>query len=98
MKKTTEGSKDPFQQVHDDTPPDEEREPIGIEALVQQIKETADKLIRDRTSRADVKLLNTAIKELRYCFKVFAAYKHRRKVTVFGSARLPADHPAYAQA
>jgi uncharacterized protein (TIGR00730 family) len=97
MKKTTEGSKDPFQQVHDDTPPDE-REPIGIEALVQQIKETADKLIRDRTSRADVKLLNTAIKELRYCFKVFAAYKNRRKVTVFGSARLASDHPAYAQA
>jgi uncharacterized protein (TIGR00730 family) len=97
MKKTTEGSKDHFQQVHDDTPPDD-HEPIGVEALVQQIKETADKLIRDRTSRADVKLLNTAVKELRYCFKVFAAYKHRRKVTVFGSARLPADNPAYAQA
>jgi uncharacterized protein (TIGR00730 family) len=97
MKKTTEGDKDHFQQVHDDPLPDE-REPIGIEALVQQIKETADKLIRDRAGRADVKLLNTALKELRYSFKVFSGYKQRRKVTVFGSARLPADHPAYAQA
>jgi uncharacterized protein (TIGR00730 family) len=43
-------------------------------------------------------LLSTALKELRYSFKVFAPYRHRRKVTVFGSARLPAEHPAYRQA
>jgi uncharacterized protein (TIGR00730 family) len=97
MKTTRDAGKDHFQQVHDDAPPDE-REPIGIEALVQQIKETADKLIRDRASRGDVKLLNTALKELRYCFKVFGAFKQRRKVTVFGSARLSADHPAFRQA
>src|SRR5207247_2030655 len=42
--------------------------------------------------------LSTALKELRYAFKVFAPYRQRRKVTVFGSARLIADHPAYAQA
>jgi len=35
---------------------------------------------------------------LRYAFKIFAPYRHRRKVTVFGSARLPAGHPAYQQA
>jgi uncharacterized protein (TIGR00730 family) len=29
---------------------------------------------------------------------VFAPYRHHRKVTVFGSARLPTDHPAYRQA
>ena len=45
---------------------------LGIEQLVQQIRETADKLIRDRANRGDVKLLSTALKELRYCFKVFA--------------------------
>ena len=43
-------------------------------------------------------MLNTALKELRYAFKVFAPYRNRRKVTVFGSARLPEDHPAYCQA
>src|SRR5436189_1969993 len=73
-------------------------QPGGIEELVQQIKDTADKLLRDQANRGDVKLLSTALKELRYAFKVFAPYRHRRKVTVFGSARLPATHPAYLQA
>jgi uncharacterized protein (TIGR00730 family) len=69
-----------------------------VEQLVQQLKETADKLIRDQTNRGDIKLLSTALKELRYAFKVFAPYRNRRKVTVFGSARLPLEHPACEQA
>lgn len=70
----------------------------GVEEFVTQIKETADKLIRDKAGRGDAKLLATALKELRYCFKVFAAYRGRRKVTVFGSARTKPDHPAYRAA
>ncbi len=81
-----------------ETLPDDDRHPVSIERLVQQLKETADKLIRDRANRGDVKLLSTALKELRYAFKVFAPYRHRRKVTVFGSARIAPDHPAYQQA
>jgi uncharacterized protein (TIGR00730 family) len=89
----------PFHHVHEtDVQPDEDFKPLGIEQYVQQIKETADKLLRDHASRGDVKLLATAFRELRYCFKVFSAYRQRRKVTVFGSARLPQDHPAYLQA
>src|SRR5437762_6041239 len=72
--------------------------PIGIDELVLQIKETADKLLRDRASRGDVKLLSTALRELRYAFKVFAPLRHRRKVTVFGSARTPSNDPSYVQA
>src|SRR5579884_3631520 len=86
-----------FEHVHDDLPP-EDRHPIGADQLVQQMRETADKLIRDGATRGDVKLLNTALKELRYCFKVFTPYRHLRKVTVFGSARLPSTNPAYQQA
>src|SRR6516225_6302683 len=86
-----------FQQVHDEAHP-EERAAVGIEQLVQQLKETADKLVRDGANRGDVKLLSTALKELRYAFKVFAPYRRRRKVTIFGSARLPASDPAYQQA
>ena len=86
-----------FQQLHDDAHP-EERHPVGIEHLVQQLRETADKLIRDGASRGDVKLLSTALKELRYSFKVFTAYRHLRKVTVFGSARLPPTDPSFIQA
>jgi uncharacterized protein (TIGR00730 family) len=73
-------------------------QPIGTEELVQQIKDTADKLLRDKANRGDVKLLSTALRELRYAFKVFAPVRGRRKVTVFGSARLGADHPSYQQA
>ena len=65
-------------------------QPGGIDELVQQIKETADKLLRDKANRGDVKLLSTALRELRYAFKVFAPFRGRRKVTVFGSARTAA--------
>jgi uncharacterized protein (TIGR00730 family) len=93
------GALNPFQNIHEDeVHPGEERRPVSIEHLVQQLKETADKLIRDHATRGDVKLLSTALKELRYAFKVFAPYRNRRKVTVFGSARLPLDHPACRQA
>ncbi len=89
-----------FEALHDDEAQHQgtDRPPVRTDQLVQQIKETADKLIRDGASRGDVKLLNTALKELRYAFKVFAPYRNRRKVTVFGSARLPLHHPACQQA
>src|SRR5262249_46261694 len=97
---TKEGAADSFDQVHDpDAPADGDRGKGGsIQQLIQQLKETADKLARDGASRGDVKLLSTALKELRYSFKVFAPYRLRRKVTVFGSARLPLSHPACQQA
>jgi len=86
-----------FEHVHEHDAPTDERQ-TSIEELVAQLKETADKLIRDGANRGDVKLLSTALKELRYAFKVFAPYRRRRKVTVFGSARLPLEHPACGQA
>jgi hypothetical protein len=72
--------------------------PVSIEQLVQQIKETADKFVRDKASRGDVKMIATALKELRYALKVFAPYRTRRKVTVFGSARLGSEDSSYQQA
>jgi uncharacterized protein (TIGR00730 family) len=87
-----------FDHVHEAHPDETTRAPVSIEQLVQQLKETADKLIRDHANRGDVKLLSTAFKELRYAFKVFAPYRHRRKVTVFGSARIIPSHAAYESA
>jgi len=87
-----------FDNIHDPEAAQEETRLLGTEHYVQQIKETADKLLRDRANRGDVKLLSTALRELRYSLKVFAAYRSRRKVTVFGSARLPLDHPSCVQA
>jgi uncharacterized protein (TIGR00730 family) len=67
-------------------------------ALIDEIKETADKLASDKASRGDLKILTRALKELRYAFKVFTPYRKRRKITVFGSARTPPGHPAYEAA
>ena len=74
------------------------RTPLGPEEYAAQIKETADKLLRDHASRGDIKLMATAVRELRYCFKVFAGYRGRRKAAVFGSARTRPDHPSYIAA
>jgi uncharacterized protein (TIGR00730 family) len=96
---TTPEGDDLFQQANEEeAQPEEDRPGFSIDQLIVQLKETADKLVRDRANRGDVKLLNTALKELRYAFKVFAPYRNRRKVTLFGSARLPQEHPAYRAA
>ena len=63
--------------------------------LIAEIKETADKLDRDQATLGDLKILSRSLREMRYAFKVFTAYRHVRKVSVFGSARTPADHPDY---
>ena len=69
-----------------------------IDHLIRTIKDSADKLAADQTSRGDLKILSRALRELRYAFKVFSPYRRHRKVTVFGSARTPTDDPDYLQA
>ncbi|HXC61470.1 MAG TPA: cytochrome D ubiquinol oxidase subunit II, partial [Nitrospiria bacterium] len=66
--------------------------------LIKEIIITAVKLVGDHPSYGDLKILNAALKELRYAFKLFAPYRHIRKVTVFGSARTREEEPAYQQA
>jgi hypothetical protein len=69
-----------------------------IADLIEQIKESADKLAADQPSRGDLKILSRTMRELRYAFKVFSPYRSRRKVTVFGSARTRPDKASYQQA
>src|SRR2546426_6279336 len=59
---------------------------------------TALKLFEDGAQVADLKIASAALKEIRYGFKVFAPYREVPKVTVFGSARTPPEHPVSAQA
>ena len=80
------------------SPEMESRRREQIEELIRHIKESADKLAADQTSRGDLKILSRALRELRYAFKVFQPYRRHRKVTVFGSARTPPEDPAYQQA
>jgi uncharacterized protein (TIGR00730 family) len=45
-----------------------------------------------------MKLISRALAELRSAFAMLSKYRHRRKVTVFGSARTPEDDPVYLHA
>lgn len=48
--------------------------------------------------RLDLKMLASATHELRTAFRAFAPHRHRRRATIFGSARTPPDHPAWSLA
>ncbi|OGK95182.1 MAG: Rossman fold protein, TIGR00730 family [Candidatus Rokubacteria bacterium RIFCSPHIGHO2_12_FULL_73_22] len=62
-------------------------------AYYQQLLTTVLKLSEDGASPGDLKITNTALKELRYAYKVFAPYRDTRKVTVFGSSRTTPEAP-----
>jgi hypothetical protein len=66
--------------------------------LLSELLTTVVRLRREQATTGDLKLLNAALKELRYAFKVFRPYRHVRKVATFGSARVGHQHPAYAEA
>jgi len=59
---------------------------------------TVCRMSRDETGRADLKLVDKALAELRYAFKTFAPYEHIPKVSIFGSSRTREDQPEYIQA
>ncbi len=67
----------------------------GNTDLIAEIVTTALKLHRDAADRGDLKLLNTALKEMRYSMLVFSRHREMPKVTIFGSARTLPDDPAY---
>ncbi len=66
--------------------------------LVRQMVITAIRFLQDQRTTGDLKLVGSAIKELRHAMRVFGEYEHVRKVAVFGSARTPRDHPDWKQA
>jgi uncharacterized protein (TIGR00730 family) len=66
--------------------------------LVRQLIVTALKVEHSQLDRGDIKILSRAMRELRYGFRIFKDYRDKRKVTIFGSARTPKDHPEYKQA
>jgi hypothetical protein len=65
---------------------------------VEDIIENALKLLTDVKDSGDVRVIQTALRELRYAFKLFAPYSEKRKVTIFGSARTQPTKVEYQQA
>lgn len=63
--------------------------------MIRQMIIGALKSGQENNYLADQKLIRTTMKEMRYTNKVFAPYRDRKKVTVFGSARTAADEPIY---
>ena len=63
--------------------------------LIAEMLVTGLKMLRDDTERGDLKLVNSALKEIRYSFLVFSEYRDIPKVTLYGSARTPEHHPNY---
>ncbi len=67
------------------------------EEAVADILENALKLLTDVQHSGDVRVIQTALRELRYAFRLFAPYADARKVTMFGSARTLPSRQEYQQ-
>ena len=63
--------------------------------LVREMILAALKAGQEDGNRADLKLMNSTLKEMRFASKIFGPYRNIRKVTVFGSARSQPESPAY---
>ncbi len=73
--------------------------PGSFEArLVRDLLTAGLKLIPDGRDTGELKLVTAAVKELRYALRIFGQYRDPHKVTIFGSARTPPDHPDFAAA
>jgi uncharacterized protein (TIGR00730 family) len=66
--------------------------------LVFEMIVSAVRMGREAADRGDLKLVNAALKELRYSFFVFEPYHDIPKVSIFGSARTKRDDPEYEMA
>ncbi|MGH2703630.1 MAG: TIGR00730 family Rossman fold protein [Actinomycetota bacterium] len=67
----------------------------GDADLVLETFASALGLAQDEVSRLDRKIVNSALKEMRYAFRVFSQYRDVRKVSIFGSARTEKGEPEY---
>jgi uncharacterized protein (TIGR00730 family) len=63
--------------------------------IASEMLTTTLRLFLQRADRAELKMVNAALKEFAYSFRVFAPYREQRKVTIFGSARVLPGEPAY---
>jgi uncharacterized protein (TIGR00730 family) len=66
--------------------------------MVAEMMVTALKLAKDHASVADLKLFNRSLREMRTASRIFAPYRDKRKVVVFGSARTAESEVEYQAA
>lgn len=63
--------------------------------LIYQALMTIFQIASGPTDRLDWKILSASLQDLEQGFQVFHAYRHIRKISIFGSARIPADSAEY---
>jgi uncharacterized protein (TIGR00730 family) len=66
--------------------------------LVTQLIQTSLKLYAEKHDLGQLKLMNRTLKEMRHAYRVFNQYTGIKRVSIFGSARTPEDHPDYIEA
>ncbi len=66
--------------------------------FIQQALATILRLSESEIERLDWKILSTTLADMELGFQLFYAYRHVRKVTIFGSARLSSETPDYRMA
>lgn len=64
-------------------------------ALYREMLITVVRMAQADRNRWDAKIMLQTLTEMERAFHRLEQFKRRRKVTVFGSARTPADHPLY---
>ena len=64
-------------------------------AMVREMIVSVLKIGQECDYPADLKMISNTMKEMRYTYKVFSPYRSRKKVTVFGSARVDPQEPIY---
>lgn len=66
--------------------------------LYREMLVTVVRMAQADRNRWDAKIMLQTLKEMEHAFAALEPFKRRRKVTVFGSARTPTEHPLYIQA
>lgn len=67
-------------------------------SLYRDMMLTVLRMAQEDGNRWNAKITLQALRELSQAFRVLEEYRGQPKVTVFGSARTPLEHPLYAQA
>lgn len=66
--------------------------------LIQQALTILVRMAEVEGDRLDWKILNSSLQDMERAFRVFYPYRHVRKITIFGSARIAPEDPAYQMA
>lgn len=81
--------------LQEQTPADAIPVTSGDLELVREMLTSTIRLVLLRATRSEMKMVNAALKEWAYSFRVFAPYRNLPKVSIFGSARVAPGDPLY---